>query len=84
VLAYLMLLPLAWVGTAIGIGDWLIARTVAARADRTGWRIAAALLGVLALALVSRVPWLGAVTSFAALLAGLGAWALQLRRLTAR
>lgn len=84
VLAYLMLLPLAWVGTAIGIGDWLIARVATARADRTGWRIAAALLGVLALALVSRVPWLGALVSFAALLAGLGAWTLQLRRLTQR
>lgn len=83
-LGWLMLLPLAWVATAIGIGDWVIARVATARAARTGWRIAAALLGVLALAFVARVPWLGGLVSFAALLVGLGAWALQLRRLAAR
>lgn len=84
VLAYLLLLPLAWVGCAIGIGDWLVARVAAARAERTGWRIAAALLGVLVLALVSRVPWVGGLAALLALLAGLGAWTLQLRRLGVR
>lgn len=82
--AWLALLPVAWAGTAVGIGDWLLARAAAARADRTGWRVAAAVLGVLVLALASRVPWLGGWIGFVALIAGLGAWALQLRRLAAR
>lgn len=82
--AWLALLPVAWASTGVAVGDWLLARAASARADRTGWRVVAAALGVLALAFASRVPWLGGWIGFAALIAGLGAWALQLRRLAAR
>lgn len=84
VFAWLALLPVAWASTGIAVGDWLLARGASARADRTGWRVVAAMLGVLVLALASRVPWLGGWIGFAALIAGLGAWTLQLRRLAAR
>lgn len=84
VLLYLMLLPLAWVGSAIGIGDRVLAWVSPANATRTRWRIAGALLAAIALALVWRIPWVGSIIALAVLLAGLGAWTWQLRRLTTR
>lgn len=84
VLLYLMLLPLAWVGSAIGIGDRVLARVSPANATRTRWRIVGALLAAVALALVWRIPWVGSIMALAVLLAGLGAWTWQLRRLTTR
>lgn len=83
-LLYLMLLPLAWVGSAIGIGDRLLAWIAAANATRTRWRIVAAVLAIIALTLLWRVPWVGGIIALAVLLAGLGAWTMQLRRLTTR
>lgn len=83
-LVYLLLLPLAWVGSAIALGDAVLARVSASNAARTAWRVGAAVLAALALMLVTRVPWVGGLVAFMVLLAGLGAWALQLRRLAAR
>ncbi len=83
-LVYLMLLPLAWVAAAIGIGDWVVSKVAASRAERTGARIVAAALALIALAFAVRTPWLGGGIAFAALIAGLGASALQLLRLRPR
>ena len=82
--AWLALLPVAWASTGVAVGDWFLARAASARGERTRWRVVAAVLGVLLLALASRVPWFGGWIGFAALIVGLGAWALQLRRLAAR
>lgn len=80
---YFALLPLAYVSTAIALGDWALQRWRSAAAGALRWRIGAAALALLALALLGRLPWLGGLVAFAALLAGLGALLLQLRRLWA-
>jgi len=77
---YFALLPLAYVGAAIGLGDWALQRWQAARAAQRGWRIAAACLALLGLSLLGALPWLGGLIGLAALLAGLGALALQATR----
>jgi hypothetical protein len=66
--------------TGIGIGDWLLGRYRVADASRVGWRIGAAALAMLAIALLARVPWIGAVVSFLVLIAGLGAVVMQARK----
>jgi len=83
---YLMLLPLAWVAAAIGIGDGFVSLLPSSRTGATGTtpkRALAAALSVVGLAFLSRVPWIGGWIAFVALMAGLGALALQLRRLRA-
>lgn len=78
---YLALLPVGYVSAGIGLGDWGLRRASPARADSVGWRIAATALALVLLALLGWVPWLGWLIGLAALLAGLGALLLQLRRL---
>jgi hypothetical protein len=77
-LLYLALLPLGYVLSAVAIGQWGLARWKADGAERLGWRIGAAVLALLLMAVMARVPWLGGLVAFAALLAGLGAIILQL------
>lgn len=74
---YLAWLPVAYVGAAIGLGDWALHRWQPAQAARLAWRIGAAAGALLLLALLGWLPWLGGLVLFAALLAGLGATALQ-------
>ena len=52
-----------------------------ARAEALGWCIGATALALVLLALACWIPWLGWLIGLAALLAGLGALLLQLRRL---
>lgn len=78
---YLALLPVAYVSSGIGLGDLGLRRLRPASAQATGWRIAAAALALVLLALAGLIPWLGGLIAFAALLAGLGALLLQTRRL---
>jgi cytoskeletal protein CcmA (bactofilin family) len=77
VLAYLALLPVAYVASAVGAGDWALQRWQPQRSAATLWRIGAACLALLVLALLGWVPVLGWVIAFLALLAGLGAVVLQ-------
>ena len=77
---YIVLLPLAYVSTAIALGDWALQTWRSASAGRWAWRAGAAALVLLLLSQATRVPWLGGVVLALALLAGLGALALQLRR----
>lgn len=77
---YLALLPVAYVSTGIGIGDWALARWAPERVPQRAWRVGAAVLGVLALSLLTRVPYAGTLTVLAALLLSLGALLLQVRR----
>jgi hypothetical protein len=78
---YFALLPVGYVSAAIGTGDWVLQTWRSANAGRLGWRIGAAAVVLVLLALLGSVPWLGSVLACAALLAGLGALLLQLRRL---
>jgi cytoskeletal protein CcmA (bactofilin family) len=77
---YFALLLVGYAMTGIGIGDWLLGRYRVADASRVGWRIGAAALAMLAIALLARVPWIGALVSFLVLIAGLGAVVMQARK----
>jgi cytoskeletal protein CcmA (bactofilin family) len=78
---YLALLPVAYVSSAIALGDWALTRWQSERAAGLRWRLLAAALAVALLAALGAIPWLGGVVAFAALLGGLGALLLQTRRL---
>lgn len=79
VLLYFLLLLLGYVAIAVAMGDLALNRYKSEMAARLGWRVAAAVLAMLALALLGRIPFLGGVVIFAALLAGIGAIMLSLR-----
>lgn len=83
-LVYLMLLPLAWIASAIGIGDWFVARLPGSGPDAIARRVVATAIAVVLLAFLTRVPWVGGWIAFIVLIAGLGALALAVRRLFAR
>ncbi len=82
-LVYLMLLPVAWIAAAIGVGDWFVARLPSTQPDRVAPRVVAAALAVVLLAFLTQVPWVGGWIAFVVLIAGLGALALQPKRLLA-
>ncbi len=77
---YLALLVVGYVSTGIVLGDWVLARARAAAAAELWWRVGAAMLATLAIALVARLPYLGGVLMLAALVLGIGALLLQARR----
>jgi len=77
---YLALLLVGYVSTGIGIGDWALTRFSPARVSQRTWRIVAAVLGMLAISLLGRLPYLGGFVVLVALLIGLGALVLQVRR----
>jgi cytoskeletal protein CcmA (bactofilin family) len=79
-LAYPILLLVGYELTAIGIGDLVMQRFVAGRAQSSVWRACAAAAAVLLVALLAQVPILGTLLAFLALLIGLGALVLQWRR----
>ena len=81
-LAYFALLPMGYVAAAIALGDGVLARAKPNAYAATGWRVGAAVVAVLVLALLARLPYLGGLVVLAALLIGLGALMLQLRRST--
>lgn len=80
-LAYLLLLVIGYVSTGISIGDWALRRARSDAPQSTMWRIGSAILGVLIVSLLARIPWLGGWVMLAALLVGLGALALQIWQL---
>lgn len=76
---YLVLLPVGYVSTGIGLGAWALGRFKADRTEAQWWRIGAAVLGVFGISLLGRVPFVGGFVIFAALLIGLGALLLQMK-----
>jgi cytoskeletal protein CcmA (bactofilin family) len=74
---YGLLLILGYFTAALFIGDLLLLRLGEPRASRTPWRIAFLLLGLVVLALLRHVPWIGGAAVFVLFLAGLGAWTLR-------
>ena len=77
-LAYPALLLLGYVLGAVGIGSWLLNVFGGDKAQKTLWKIAAALATILLLALLGYIPYLGGVVRFAVLFAGVGAVTLTL------
>jgi len=64
----------------VALGDWALTRARAAAAAELWWRVGAAMLATLAIALFARVPYLGGAAMFAALVIGIGALLLQAKR----
>jgi cytoskeletal protein CcmA (bactofilin family) len=75
--SYFMLLIVGYVNSGIALGAWAATRWSKAPATGRAWRAGAAMLGVLAVGLLARLPWAGGVVMLVALLAGLGAFGLQ-------
>lgn len=78
-LLYFLILIVGYAAAAVVIGDTALARLRSQDAARVGWRVAAAMLAMLVLALLGRIPFVGSLVVFAALLAGVGAVILLLR-----
>lgn len=78
--AYPVLLLTGYVVSGVALGLWGAQRYRSGWVDRAGGRIAAAVLGMLVLCLLTRIPWLGGMVLFLALLAGLGALGFQTYR----
>lgn len=79
ILLYLLLLLVGYVAIAVVMGELALNRYKSDMAARLGWRVGAAVLAMLALAVLGRIPFLGGLVVFAALLAGIGAIMLALR-----
>ena len=77
--AYLLLLPLGYLTAAIAIGDRILLRMRGAGAGR-GQRALILAATLLALFIIRRVPFFGAVVSLLVLLAGLGGLVLAAAR----
>lgn len=77
-LLYFVLLPMGYVVSAIGLGQWGLALFRAEATGRLGWRIGATCLALVLLALLGAIPWLGGLVALAMLLIGLGTIMLQL------
>lgn len=75
--AYPVLLMLGYVSSGVALGLWAAARYRPAWTQATWGRVGAAMLGMLAIAVLARIPWLGGLVVLAALLAGMGALVLQ-------
>jgi cytoskeletal protein CcmA (bactofilin family) len=77
-LLYLALLLLGYVTTAVALSEAALKRLRADASARSNWRIGAAILAVLVLALLVRIPYLGGLVAFVAMFAGIGAIVLSL------
>jgi len=78
-LLYFLMLIVGYAAIAVVIGDTALARLRSQDAARIGWRVGAAMLAMLALAIVGRIPFVGSLIVFAALLAGVGAIVMAIR-----
>lgn len=81
-LLYFLMLIVGYAAVGVVVGDAALARLRSQDAARVGWRVGAAMTAMLLLALLTRIPVLGGLLGFAALLAGLGALALAVRART--
>lgn len=77
---YFLMLVVGYAALAVVIGDTALAWLRSQDAARVGWRVGAAMLAMLALAILAQVPVLGGLVVFAAVLAGVGAVALVLKQ----
>ena len=69
---YAGLLLVAYVWVAVVVGGMLLDRVHPETAARTAWRVGAAVLAMLLLAIVVRVPFVGGLVKLAALVVGMG------------
>lgn len=84
---YFALLLMGYVAAGIAAGDLALRRWQQARATQIGWRVVAAMFGMLAISLLGRIPFIGGLVVLAAMLIGMGALLTHVRsqiRATAR
>lgn len=74
---YLLLVFLGWVTTALFIAQRGLAAARSGKPATLGWRLLALLLGLVALAVLQRIPLVGGLIMFVALTAGVGALVFQ-------
>jgi hypothetical protein len=74
---YLLLVFLGWVTAALFVAQRGLAVARSGKPATLGWRLLALLLGLVALALLQRIPLVGGLVMFVALMAGVGALVFQ-------
>lgn len=77
---YVPLLLVGYVSAGIALGDVALQRWRAEHAAKRGWRIAAVVLAMLVISLLGRVQFVGWLVTLAAMLIGIGALLMQIRR----
>jgi hypothetical protein len=80
VMGYLALLLVGYVATGIAVGEITLKHFQPVHANQRSWQVGAAVIGVLVVASLGRVPLLGGLLGFVALLLGIGAVASQFWR----
>ena len=70
--AYAALLLIGYVWLAVVVGGLLLDRVKPETAALTAWRVGAAVLAMLTLAILARIPFVGGLVAFTALIAGVG------------
>ena len=83
-LLYFLMLIVGYAAVGVVVGDAALAKLRSQDAARAGWRVGAAMATMLVLALLTRIPVLGGLLAFVALLAGVGAIVLAIRARTSR
>jgi hypothetical protein len=78
--AYFVLLVVGYIAAGAAVGDSVLKRLRPRSASATGSRIVAATGGILIVAILGRIPWVGGLVVFAALLMCLGALGLHMKR----
>lgn len=71
-IGYIALLLLGYVWLAVVVGGMLLDRVRPETAALTAWRMGAAVLAMLVLAILARVPFIGGLVAFVALIVGVG------------
>jgi hypothetical protein len=79
-IAYFALLIVGYLAAAAVIGDLLLKRPPVANSGTARWRIGAAICGIFVISLLGRIPALGGLIVFVALIMGMGAVGLQVNR----
>ena len=82
--AYGVLLLLGYVWLAVAVGGLLLDRIKPEVAAQTAWRVGAAMLAMLSLGLLARMPFVGGLIGFVALVIGVGMVVGALLRRTTR
>jgi len=72
VIGYAALLLVGYVWVAVVVGGMLLDRVKPETAARTAWRVGAAVLAMLSMAILGRVPFVGHLVMLVALVVGVG------------
>lgn len=77
---YLLALLVGYASGLVALGQWLLARVAPARAAGVGWQILALLVAVIAVGILRRLPFIGALVGFTVVVLGIGVLAIEMSR----